>query len=129
MKARRCWRWCSATAAPGAGCSPTTTIGSRPPALNRIAVRKLWGWRRRSGPAEAQRAIETLRADLARCGEATRLFGQDNRQALAGILGAIEQTFDGQPLYPTAHLRAAHLLYKKLMIRLVIALLENYGTT
>ncbi len=63
------------------------------------------------GLAEAQRAIATLRADLAGCGEATLLFGQDNRQALAGILGAIEQTFDGQPLYPTAQLRAAHLLY------------------
>jgi prophage maintenance system killer protein len=63
------------------------------------------------GLEEAQRAIETLRADLARCGEATMLFGLDNRQALAGILGAIEQTFDGQPLYPTAQLRAAHLLY------------------
>jgi prophage maintenance system killer protein len=63
------------------------------------------------GLEEAQRAIETLRADLARCGEATTLFGLDNRQALAGILGAIEQTFDGQPLYPTAQLRAAHLLY------------------
>ncbi len=45
------------------------------------------------GLAEAQRAIETLRADLAGCGEATPLFGQDNRQVLAGILGAIEQTF------------------------------------
>jgi prophage maintenance system killer protein len=63
------------------------------------------------GLAEAQMAIETLRADLARCGEATPLFGQDNRQVLAGILGSIEQTFDGQPLYPTAQLRAAHLLY------------------
>ena len=61
------------------------------------------------GLAEAQRAIDTLRHDLSRCGEATPLFGQENRQALAGILGAIEQTFDGQPLYPTAQLRAAHL--------------------
>ncbi|MFN9618444.1 MAG: Fic family protein [Synechococcaceae cyanobacterium] len=61
--------------------------------------------------AEAQRAIATLRADLVGCGEATPLFGQDNRQALAGILGAIEQIFDGQSLYPTAQLRAAHLLY------------------
>jgi hypothetical protein len=49
------------------------------------------------GLAEAQLAIDTLRRDLARCGEATPLFGQENRQALAGILGAIEQTFDGQP--------------------------------
>ena len=63
------------------------------------------------GLAEAHRAIDTLRRDLAGCGEATPLFGQENRQALAGILGAIEQTFDGQPLYPTAQLRAAHLLY------------------
>ena len=63
------------------------------------------------GLAEAQRAIGTLRHDLSRCGEATPLFGRENRQALAGILGAIEQTFDGQPLYPTAQLRAAHLLY------------------
>jgi prophage maintenance system killer protein len=63
------------------------------------------------GLAEAQRAIDTLRRDLAHCGEATPLFGQENRQALAGILGAIEQTFDGQPLYPTAQMRAAHLLY------------------
>ena len=63
------------------------------------------------GLPEAQRAIDTLRHDLSRCGEATPLFGRENRQALAGILGAIEQTFDGQPLYPTAQLRAAHLLY------------------
>jgi prophage maintenance system killer protein len=63
------------------------------------------------GLAEAHRAIDTLRRDLARCGEATPLFWQENRQALAGILGAIEQTFDGQPPYPTAQLRAAHLLY------------------
>ena len=63
------------------------------------------------GLSEAQRAIDTLRHDLSRCGEATPLFGRENRQALAGILGAIEQTFDGQPLYPTAQLRAAHLLY------------------
>jgi prophage maintenance system killer protein len=28
-----------------------------------------------------------------------------------GILGAIEQTFGGTPLYPSAQARAAHLLY------------------
>ena len=49
------------------------------------------------GLAEAQLAIDTLRRDLAHCGESTPLFGQENRQALAGILGAIEQTIDGQP--------------------------------
>jgi prophage maintenance system killer protein len=30
---------------------------------------------------------------------------------LAAILGALEQTFDGQPLYPSVQSRAAHLLY------------------
>jgi prophage maintenance system killer protein len=28
-----------------------------------------------------------------------------------GILAAIEQTFDGEPLYPTVQVRAAHVLY------------------
>jgi hypothetical protein len=41
------------------------------------------------GLAEAQLAIDTLRRDLAHCGESTPLFGQENREALAGILGAI----------------------------------------
>jgi Virulence protein RhuM family len=64
------------------------------------------------GLAEAQRAIETLRADLSRCGEATAPFGQDNRQALAGILGAIEETFDGQPLHtqPSCRLLTCSIL-------------------
>ncbi|MEW6074485.1 MAG: Fic family protein [Planctomycetota bacterium] len=44
-------------------------------------------------------------------GEAGALFGQERGEALAAILGAIEQTFDGQPLYPSAQERAAHLLY------------------
>ncbi|MGH8533051.1 MAG: hypothetical protein ACREV1_10100 [Gammaproteobacteria bacterium] len=34
--------------------------------------------------------------------EAGALFGQERGDGLAGILGAIEQTFDGQPLYPSA---------------------------
>jgi len=84
------------------------------------------------GLAEAQRAIDTLRRDLAHCGEATPLFGQENRQALAGILGAIEQTFDGQPRIADNGMAALALLIaesapqqKDLVIRLVMALLED----
>ena len=44
-------------------------------------------------------------------GEAGSLFGQERGGALEAILGAIEQTFGGEPLYPTAQERAAHLLY------------------
>jgi prophage maintenance system killer protein len=42
---------------------------------------------------------------------ATEIGAQPNHQALAGVLGNIEQTFEGAPLYPTVEERAAHLLY------------------
>ena len=53
----------------------------------------------------------SLREDLAGRGEAGALFGLESGDALAGILGAVEQTFDGEPLYSSAQSRAAHLLY------------------
>ncbi len=59
----------------------------------------------------ARRAIGQMRDALAARGETTALFGQDPGDQLAGILRAIEQTFDGQPLYPSVEARAAHLLY------------------
>jgi len=60
---------------------------------------------------DARAAAARLREDLGTRGEAGALFGQERGGALAGILGAIEQTFDGDPLYPSAQERAAHLLY------------------
>ncbi len=60
---------------------------------------------------EARQAIEALRGELIARGEASPLFGQPRGEGLAGILGAIEQTFGGEPLYPNAQTRAAHLLY------------------
>jgi len=59
----------------------------------------------------ARRAIARLRDSLASRGEATALFGQERSDQLHGILGAVEQTFGGEPLYPTVQARAAHLLY------------------
>jgi prophage maintenance system killer protein len=59
----------------------------------------------------AHSAIAHLRTSLAARGESSDLFGQERGEQLGGILGAIEQTFDGQPLYPTVQVRAAHLLY------------------
>jgi hypothetical protein len=61
--------------------------------------------------AEARVAIGALREWLAARGEAGALFGRERDGGLAGLLGAIEQTFDGQPLYRSAQERAAHLLY------------------
>jgi len=60
---------------------------------------------------EARAAAASLRDDLASRGESGRLFGHERGDALAGILGAIEQTFGGERLYPSAQDRAAHLLY------------------
>ncbi|MBM4118677.1 Fic/DOC family protein [bacterium] len=60
---------------------------------------------------DARAAAASLRSDLARRGEAGSLFGQERGDGLAGILGAIEQTFGGEPLYPSAQVRAGHVLY------------------
>jgi len=59
----------------------------------------------------AMYAIGVLRQTLAPLGEVSSLFGQGRGDALAGILGNIEQTMFGEPLYPSAQIRAAHLLY------------------
>jgi len=60
---------------------------------------------------DARAATASLRVDLTGRGEAGGLFGQERGEGLAGILGAIEQTFGGEPLYNSAQARAAHLLY------------------
>jgi prophage maintenance system killer protein len=59
----------------------------------------------------ARGAIARLRESLAGRGEASDLFGQERSDQLHGLLGAIEQTFGGEPLYSTVQARAAHLLY------------------
>jgi len=61
--------------------------------------------------AVVRQAIGCLRDELAVKSEATALFGQERGESLAGILGAIHQTFGGQDLYPSVEEKAAHLLY------------------
>lgn len=58
-----------------------------------------------------RRAIDCLRTELAAKGEATDLFGRERGDSLAALLGAIQQTFGGQDLYPSIEEKAAHLLY------------------
>lgn len=59
----------------------------------------------------ARGAIRQLRGDLIARGEDPALAGQERGDALESILLSIEQTFDGEPLYPSVESRAAHLLY------------------
>ena len=61
--------------------------------------------------ADANDAIIELRGALFSRGEATDIFGQERGDHLGAILGAVEQTFGGELLYPTVQARAANLLY------------------
>jgi len=63
------------------------------------------------GLEEARRALDALAAELRERGEASELFARDRGEGLAAILGNIEQTMFGDPLYKTREERAAHLLY------------------
>lgn len=53
-----------------------------------------------------------FKKSLIKNGEAADLFGiERQRDAVAGIVGSVMQTFGGQQLYPTVEAKAAHLLY------------------
>lgn len=60
---------------------------------------------------EARRALDALAHELRERGEASELFARDRSDGLATILGNIEQTMFGEPLYKTSEERAANLLY------------------
>ena len=56
-------------------------------------------------------AIAQFKRELTARGEASDLFGNPRGDALEAILGNIEQTMFGQPLYNSREAKAAHLLY------------------
>lgn len=60
---------------------------------------------------EARRALDALGSELSGRGEATELFARDRSDGLSSILGNLEQSMFGEPLYRTREERAAHLLY------------------
>jgi prophage maintenance system killer protein len=60
---------------------------------------------------EARAAIARLKSDLIRRGEASDLFGREQEEGLAALLGNLDQTVLGEPAYPTVESKAAHLLY------------------
>ncbi|MFC6327368.1 RhuM family protein [Alloalcanivorax gelatiniphagus] len=63
------------------------------------------------GVDEARRALDALAGELRDRGEASDLFARDRGDGLASILGNLEQSMFGEPLYGTREERAAHLLY------------------
>ncbi|MFH1217312.1 MAG: RhuM family protein [Pseudomonadota bacterium] len=60
---------------------------------------------------QARKAIATLKNDLMSRGEATDFFGNERGHGLIGLIGAVQQSFGGQDLYPSVEEKAAHLLY------------------
>jgi len=57
-------------------------------------------------------AIENLRNELMKKGEATEIFAQERRNgSIEGIVGNVMQSFGGKQVYLTAEEKAAHLLY------------------
>ncbi len=52
-----------------------------------------------------------MREDIISRGAEPGLFGQERSDILEGILLGIEQTWDGQALYPTIESRTQHLLH------------------
>jgi prophage maintenance system killer protein len=61
--------------------------------------------------AQARQALAQLKADLIAKGQATELFARERGDALAALLGNLDQTAFGEPVYPSVEAKAAHLLY------------------
>jgi len=61
--------------------------------------------------AVAQTSIAELKQNLIGRGEASDLFGRVREDALASILGNLDQSVFGEPAYPSIEAKAAHLLY------------------
>ena len=60
---------------------------------------------------EAMQSLTQLKTSLMERGEATPLFAQPRGDGLGALLGNLDQTAFGEPVYPTLESKAAHLLY------------------
>ncbi len=60
---------------------------------------------------EAMSDLQVLKQTLISRGEATELFARPRDDGLAAILGNLNQSAFGEPVYPTIESKAAHLLY------------------
>lgn len=60
---------------------------------------------------DVKEAIQSLKEELIKKGEATPLFGNEKDQSFKGILGSISQTAFGELAYPSIEEQATQLLY------------------
>ncbi|MFA5832748.1 MAG: virulence protein RhuM/Fic/DOC family protein [Bacteroidota bacterium] len=62
-------------------------------------------------PGDVREKLAALKKELIRKGEASDLFAAERDHGIEQILGAIDQTFGGQELYPSIEEKAAHIFY------------------
>lgn len=62
-------------------------------------------------PVEVREKLGELKKELIRKGEASDLFAAERSHGMEQILGAVDQTFGGQELYPSIEEKAAHIFY------------------
>lgn len=60
---------------------------------------------------DVKRAIQWLKSDLIKKGEAGELFGNEKDDSFKGIIGSVSQTVFGELAYPTVEEQAVQLLY------------------
>ena len=60
---------------------------------------------------QARTALAELKGNLLARGEATDLFARERGDGLAALLGNLDQSAFGEPVYPSIEAKAAHLLY------------------
>lgn len=64
------------------------------------------------GGQELSEAIQNLRSELMKHGEATEIFAQERKSGtIEGIVGNVMQSIGGKAVYATVEEKAAHLLY------------------
>ncbi|MDQ7060731.1 MAG: virulence protein RhuM/Fic/DOC family protein [Sulfurimonas sp.] len=61
--------------------------------------------------SETKDILATLKKELMKKKEATKLFANEKADELDGIIGNLYQTFGGMELYPSIEDKASHLLY------------------
>ncbi len=60
---------------------------------------------------QVSKSIQHFKTRLMSKGQASELFGKEIGGKLQGLLGSVEQTFGGKPVYGSLEEKAAHLLY------------------
>jgi prophage maintenance system killer protein len=60
---------------------------------------------------KVKKSIDQFKQRLLKNKQASNLFGQEVESKLQALMGNVEQSFNGKPVYPSIEEKAAHLIY------------------